>query len=989
MPGLPSKPPAGPLVFQILREDDLLTLQFEAYNLHLDTKDSTHPKLVVTNPAERAFLVVRFPPQTILEQAYFEVAPGLPDGNPSATPDAPGSVQKRMAGTSRLVFRLPQATRQIPYTIDGLLDWSQLELILSATARGQPPDGPLTAPAPLETAIELPFRVILSPVGAVGWAHASKPRTHAGRTELWHTRLLRAVDTHDHGHTRVRLEELTAQRTVALRAIWSPDYVDHQLLPPPSVVNPFPAAMSPRDRAQIVVLTSGFKGYFVPGDPPTAWVPQPVHAERLFLSPLGGWLTSHGGWPSPPSYYTDSVDSGTQSLDLSEWRHVATAGRDHYVKIVTEGFLYPFGHRAALVKVTERKVEIDPSGIPVAYLRQHMYVVVREREKAYDPAAFQHAGREMPFLESVRIETTVTPDIDSPIPIQAGSTSFWVEVGGAAFPFHVRARDAAGSRVDLLAQLLFVSIAEPSIPTVQSAHRVRPDRRACPVGGRKVAYVSTAAALTTLRTTSVTFDTQILQPAPPYTAAPFLPTLDLAAVTVPALEQLTGMSAPVDVRLYTGYLATGLDLFAGVFAQIDGTPPSITFSADRAGGFATPNLALTALSAHKGVVAGSPDDAAAGLINPKDFFGNVTFPGKIFGTVPLADLIPVPNGTTAAAGPNAPTIRNHLKPNAKAATTSVTEVHWEPQLQDYKPAGSPVMVEFNQNGVSAFKINAKNVRSLTGAAPTTSITGDLSNFRLSLLGVVALQIDSISFKSSNGAKPDVKATLPKDSPIVFEGALAFVQALATIIPPGIFGGKGPSIDLKPKGLHVSYTLAFPSVPCGIFALEHISITVGLMLPYVDGKPSFEFSFAKRSSPFLLTIECLGGGGFVGLVIDADGVQMVEGALEFGAEMSFDIGIGSGGVHIMAGIYFQLKTDSTELTGFVDIGGELSIFGGLISVSIDLNLSLTYHSAGGKSQVTGRATLTISVHIIFFSVHVSMSVEKSFGSDPETRGSTRC
>ena len=77
-------------------------------------------------------------------------------------------------------------------------------------------------------------------------------------------------------------------------------------------------------------------------------------------------------------------------LDLIEWDHLATQGRDHYVKIVYEGYLCPFGHRASLVKVTERKVlapregrRREPAGSPVAYLRERMYIVPREHDKSY------------------------------------------------------------------------------------------------------------------------------------------------------------------------------------------------------------------------------------------------------------------------------------------------------------------------------------------------------------------------------------------------------------------------------------------------------------------------------------------------------------------------------------------------------------------------------------------------------------------------------
>ena len=44
-------------------------------------------------------------------------------------------------------------------------------------------------PRPNETALEVPWRLIVSPSNLAGWAHASKPVTYGDVTELWHTRL--------------------------------------------------------------------------------------------------------------------------------------------------------------------------------------------------------------------------------------------------------------------------------------------------------------------------------------------------------------------------------------------------------------------------------------------------------------------------------------------------------------------------------------------------------------------------------------------------------------------------------------------------------------------------------------------------------------------------------------------------------------------------------------------------------------------------------
>src|SRR5665213_4105517 len=559
------------LTFELLRPDDLLALRVNALNLKLDASDPQNPKLVIEQPARPSYLVIEFPPQSITEKAYFEVAANVPDSSPSPQSaddplDPAGSVPSRMAGTSRLVFRLPATMKQVPFNMAALLDWSKFDLVLSPTALGQALPPPIVPPTDLQTALEIPYRVILSPSGTVGWNHAKLAITHEGRTELWHTRLAKLVNVTSGSGTQKRLVDASDTNTVPLRAIWSPDFVDHGPLPGLGDLVPFLSAMSPRDRAEMVILTSGASGYYVAGQNGVGpWVPQPIQASRLFLSSLGGWLSSRGDWPLQPSY-TPTGGGETQSLDISEWVHLATQGRDHYVRIVYEGYLYPFGHRAALVKVTERKVVSANGAVvqyPTAYLKQHMYVVVREKEKTYASASYKYAGREMPLWRSVRIQTVVTPDIDKPYFIQepasggAGtqdSNSFWIDVGGTGFPFHLTGIDLSGQSIDFLASLIFMDEGEQNPTAIQGAYKGSGNQRQCLVRGQKVAYADPGAGDTFLKTNGLFFDSQILEPAPPYTAAPFVPSLDQAAVTVPALEQMLGTSSPVNIQLYNGYL---------------------------------------------------------------------------------------------------------------------------------------------------------------------------------------------------------------------------------------------------------------------------------------------------------------------------------------------------------------------------------------------------------------------------------------------------
>jgi len=130
----------------LLRPSDLLNLEITGVNLRLDVADPNHPSLVVDDIQQAALLVVRFPPQTIFEEAFFDASPAVPgqvldpsdrpprpDPTAPRTPANPGDgIQFRLGAESRLVFRVPDIA--VPYSIEGLLDWSKLELVVSPIA---------------------------------------------------------------------------------------------------------------------------------------------------------------------------------------------------------------------------------------------------------------------------------------------------------------------------------------------------------------------------------------------------------------------------------------------------------------------------------------------------------------------------------------------------------------------------------------------------------------------------------------------------------------------------------------------------------------------------------------------------------------------------------------------------------------------------------------------------------------------------------------
>lgn len=139
-------------------------------------------------------------------------------------------------------------------------------------------------------------------------------------------------------------------------------------------------------------------------------------------------------------------DQEPERFSVEEWRHIASMGRDQYVRVVYRGHLFPCGHRASLVKVTERKFEPAPlSGRMVAYLRQRMFIVLRQHVRNYGAlreASLDNKGREFPF-DLVEIATLTTPDLDDPASTQInghGQDAFWPYVNGQPFLFHMVAR---------------------------------------------------------------------------------------------------------------------------------------------------------------------------------------------------------------------------------------------------------------------------------------------------------------------------------------------------------------------------------------------------------------------------------------------------------------------------------------------------------------------------------------------------------------------
>jgi hypothetical protein len=85
-------------------------------------------------------------------------------------------------------------------------------------------------------------------------------------------------------------------------------------------------------------------------------------------------------------------------------------------------------------------------------------------------------------------------------------------------------------------------------------------------------------------------------------------------------------------------------------------------------------------------------------------------------------------------------------------------------------------------------------------------------------------------------------------------------------------------------------------------------------------------------------------------------------------------VASGGVHVMAGIYFKMAGGEVVLSGYLRAGGAVTVLG-LVTVSVEFYMALTYDSTTGRAW--GEASLTVSVEVLFFSASVTLPFRKEF------------
>ncbi|NMR19069.1 hypothetical protein [Cellulomonas fimi] len=1041
---------------RLLRTRDLVDLRLQAPGCTLEATDGGAE--LVAGPD--ASLVVHLPPQHLGEEVWQAGAQSPPSPPPPPTPP-PRPSSHVAAGPSRLVFELPEGTR-LAYSLEGVLGalpGLRLRVSAAATPAGEAGDLGIEPPGELETAIEAPYRLIVSPSARGAFRHETSPKGPRDRVELWRTHL--TVRTDDGG-----LDDDDADQRI-VRALWTRDGE----LPPPTFDQP----LVPFDRTAIVAQTHG-------GDPANALTP--LEATRLELSSLGAWFDWKQSWEFPST--------------VVDYRHQAFMGRDAYVRVAYPGLLFPFGHRCFLVKVTER--EIKHRDDPVAYLWQRWFIILRQPTRTYPPT-----DRDNPFGQ-VTVSPLVTPDIDKPPEDQQ---PFVPTRNGVPFPFTLTTVDRGGGTRAWAAPLLFVQAGKDGPQTFVFHADVASARyfpvRAIPGRGQTLAVAPPVkAGDTSVEVAHLVFDGEIDTGA--VTSRPFL--TELRGV-VPAMRHLAPQAPAVDLVLAKPYLAHGLPTRAVDAAPVPGTPnagelvlalkslpPAVDFTSgsDRSGGFVAPNLSVQGVSRALGAVGVSGDAPTpfdAGAFDPASFLSGAM--PKLFGLFSLLDLLDAAGldeapafvsdaldavtklrtealrlraalddaqarlaqevASAAHAGAKAVAQRAEDELDARAATlatrldallaavqglpgdpgavsaaavalageleplltaiglpgvpaavrsaltkpvqtlTTLTDLakdaaglaqllqgavggqvtarlRWRPSIRPWGMAGAPNV--FRPKDAHALHVDVE-VRASASAPPAVDVVAEIVDVDLNLIGdgpagLMKLMFRRIGFHAGSAGKPEVDVVF---GGIGFLGPLSFVDRLRELIPFDGFSDP-PYVDVAPDGVTAGFDLALPNVSIGVFSLENIALGADARVPFLGDAMTVGFYFCAKDAPFRLTVMAIGGGGWLVLRASPKGLVLLELGLEAAASLSVDLGVASGSVSIAVGVYLRLEADKGLLTAYFRIRGEVDVLG-LVSASITLELSLTYHFQTGK--LIGRASLVVEVEVLFFSASVEITVER--------------
>ncbi len=914
------------------------------------------------------FLTLVLPPQHTVESIP-EVLTGDPvPGDPVPT----GPYAHRVAGASQLRFEIAPGV-VIPYTVEGLLGWTDRTLVLDP--RGAVSGSPYPTTEPTTTFLEMPQALYLSPGVDGRFVTQAQPRSFGTVTELWRMRLgrERTVDG-----TPVVLEPPHTE--VRVRAIWTDD---HEPTVPaedwPHVGPEFPRLPS-RDDQRYLVRAMGDHDMVEEYQAHEA-----ATVKRLWLSLSGGWLTASGSFSG----------SGV----VAAWAQRVATGRDVHVSVSYRGWLAPFGHVASVIVISERTFGVDTAGEVTAALHQREFLSVNPNSVDVGTlaGAMPYAGRELPF-RNVDLVSNFTVEISrSSIPGTADDSIVFAPThlaDDAAVLFDYAATDRTErqqSTFTMPGVFVRADATEADIAAVIGYYGGTDslDLRTTDFGGQPIAYADEPPGTegdgkTTLPTWGMSFTVAAPTVTLPDGVAALVPVMETAAVVDDKVDTLRGQDAePFTVKMALVWLEHGLDLGVNValgFLDLE-SPISLPFSGGGSG-LTAPDLHVDQLTALLGpavaLVAGGEWDPAAALGEKALFMGSVQL-AKLLDKINIGgDILEehgLPRYDIELRRPDP-----HALPDALCISLT-----WNPPLrsfkdtllvaQDIEDSPFPAKAEGELDFLLKHCIPLDDL----DAEPETTIDVAVRNIMIQLPPpnpIIGVAFTKVRFLDPPDGPADVDVNI---AAVRFLGSLTFLDPIQEFLA-GL--GGGPRLDIRDDAIEADLTFPLPDISLGVLGITGLEVGTGLIIDLTGGPLRAAFNLGTRSDPFTLSVMGFGGSGSVELEASPHpvGIVRLELSLAFVIELSVDVVVAKGSLRASFGASLELTaiivdgevSADVTLGAFLDILGEVQVLG-LISIVVQVLLTLEYTASTGV--LVGEATVTASVDVGFIEKEVSFTISQ--------------
>ncbi|GLY74896.1 hypothetical protein [Actinoallomurus iriomotensis] len=1041
----------------LVRPQDMLVLDFDFYNL-APAFDTDPPQLRRVDSSVLAYVVARFASQHVMEQTVFE---------DEKNPPAPGKASGRAVGPSRIVFVVPETVKSLPYNEDGLLQWwPWIMQAVTGPPNGSPPDD-------LHTDLLVVDWLHLTPERESTWAHATRPVTHGDRTELWHTRLA-VRGTNGRPQESIPVPAPADAAIPKLRAVYydapaGDEATVFSALYPPHFVDP------PK---QIVQLAGN----------PTLGAYRPVNADLLSLSAAGATLDFEAQWIPTVGFELKRWEHHSwlgrdNKVVVEEYGFLFPFG--HRAELISEtkrqidesGVAYL--RQRLFIRITERvKTYAAPFQNWAGRAFPFTDITIRNTTLPDLPRELDPL---LPGPPNATAPAFWIQDINAP---KAGG-------GHSDVVFSLVATDLTGRRIEFTTPMAFMpadparNTGDPLFTSVLGHYGSYDDivgpavnpRRVIDLRGQEIAYAKEpkpgVASFPTVRwywgVEGPAGD--VRPPLPPgapqdgrdhaHVDSPlFYPRMFAAEAQVPAIDAVIGTGDPVFLVHDPTYLAHGFGHLAKladsgndpqIFVRVQTSVAAINtvvIKGDRtadspvrrivqntmkAGGIASPNLAIGAISASSlGPISGLQDSVDkvqnSGKVDFKAYFSNLgdtLQQAALFGQIALGALFE--DGEVSLHGPRIMKYTDFPKDkdgnpdyDAKPIGQTVT-LEFRENVTPSPPLPLVISKDVSGNVLTQFILQCSNqINWVTKDEDTLNkaiakIYGCLTDFTLDL-NPILLIFTKFAFTYQLGKGPDCDPDL--DS-VQFKPPLDFVGALADLFRGGGdsavakartkkrrsqalapaadgkkagFGFKLLKFDLTHIGVGVTFDI--PSLPLGFFALDGLHIEAGVILPFNPAPfnlyadlPRARFAFGAPDDKFKVSVYGLGGGGHFEIEVSPRRIEKLEASIEVLGNVALDVLVAAGRVLIELGVFFRLEikdyTDrpgtytEVHLGGYVRVTGRLSVLG-LISINAELYADIEYVNQDGVGSVWFHAHLTVSIDITFWHVSVGIEFTKTFG-----------